>query len=205
MFVIAVTGGLGAGKSTAADYLASRGAVVIALDEVAKRALQESPAVRSRVVERFGDAVLGDDGRVDRRALAAAAFGDAQAATDLNAIVHPAAIDETRRALAQLAERDDPPLVVLEIPLLAEAPALLDDADMVIAVEAPDDVRVARAVARGMREADARARIARQATDEQRAAIADAVIVNDGDENGLRRALERIFEESVVPAMDREL
>lgn len=203
MFTIAVTGGLGAGKSTAARFFAAHGAHIIALDEVARATLVGDPQVLAQVVAHFGESVVGADGRLDRPALAKAAFGTADAAHVLNSIVHPAAIRETERQLAELAASAPPPaVVVLEVPLLAEAPALLEDADEVLAIAAPIDARVARAVERGMAESDARRRIEIQATDADRAAIADAVVENDSDEASFEAALTRYWDERVAPHVD---
>lgn len=202
MFVLSVTGGLGAGKSTACEFFASRGARVISLDAVAKDVLTSDSGVREAVTTRFGVGVLGPDGRVDRAALAAAAFGDKDAASALNEIVHPAAIARAHRLLCDVAsEPDAPALVVLEVPLLAEAPALLDLSDAVLAIASDEEARVARAVLRGMSEPDARRRIARQASDEDRAALATAVIVNDCGLGEFEGALEEYYATSVAPRL----
>lgn len=199
MFTLAITGGLGAGKSTASRWFVARGATVISLDEVARETLADDPAVLRDVVSHFGDSVVGEDGRLDRAALAGAAFRTVDAAHTLNSIVHPAAIEVTKRRLAELAARADTPvLVVLDIPLLAEAPGLLVAADAVLAIAAPMEARIARAVAREMSEADARRRIAAQATDADRAGLANAVIENDGDIEGFEAALARFWREHIA-------
>lgn len=204
MFTLAVTGGLGAGKSTAARHLGALGAAVIDLDRVAKAVLDDVPGVRERLVERFGDDVVGGDGRIDTQALAAAAFGDATGAADLNDIVHPATIDAVRTLVSDVSHDDRAPeFVVLEIPLLAEAPQLLDDVDAVLAIRASEETRIARAVSRGMTESDARARIARQASDERRAGIADAVIMNDGGLADFRSALSAFYRDAILPRLAR--
>lgn len=199
MYVLGVTGGLGAGKSTAAEVFESRGAVVIDLDEVAKRLLDEAPAVRERVVESFGEGVVGDDGRVDTQALADAAFADAGSAERLARIVHPAVFAAVAGALDALALQGEPPrVVVLVIPLLAESPLFLELVDAVLAISSDEEARLERAVSRGMRADDAERRIALQAGDAERRAIADYVIENDGDLESFRRALTEFWETEVA-------
>jgi dephospho-CoA kinase len=202
MYVLALTGGLGSGKSTAADIFAERGAVVIDCDDIARTLLDEAPVVRDRVVEAFGPGVLGADGRIDRAALADAAFVSAEATAMLDAIVHPAVLAAIAGALDTLALQGEPPrVVVLVVPLLAESPLFLEPVDAVLAISATEDARIERAVARGMTREDAERRIARQAGDGERRAIADHVIDNDGDLESFRRAIIE-FWESVV--MSRE-
>lgn len=182
MYVLALTGGLGSGKSTAAELFADRGALVIDLDDIAKTLLNEVSVVRDRVAEAFGETVLGADGRVDHRALAAAAFASEESTQRLNAIVHPAVLTAVAGALdALVLQADAPRVVVLVIPLLAESPLFIEPVDAVLAISAPEDVRIERAVERGMSREDAERRIARQAGDAERRAIADYVIENDGD------------------------
>lgn len=182
MYVLALTGGLGSGKSTAAALFAERGAVVIDLDDVAKTLLDEVPAVRERVAEAFGPSVLAPDGRIDRAALAEAAFASSEATARLDAIVHPAVLAAVAGALDALALQERPPgLVVLVVPLLAESPLFLEPVDAVLAISAHEDARLERAVSRGMSREDAERRIARQAGDAERREIADYVIENDGD------------------------
>lgn len=200
MHVLAVTGGLGAGKSTAAQLFEDLGAIVVDLDDVAKTLLDEAPAVRDRVVEAFGTAVVGTDGRIDHAALAATAFATPEATAKLDAIVHPAVLHAVAGALDTLAlQGDTPRVVVLVIPLLAEAPALLDLVDAVLAISASEDARVERAVSRGMTEADAENRIARQVSDSEREAIADYIIDNDGDLDAFRSVLVSFWENEIAP------
>lgn len=180
MFVLAITGGLGAGKSTAADLLVARGAALCSLDEVAHDVLSPGSEALARIAVEFGDCVIASDGSLDRAALAEIAFTCHESAARLNAIVHPLVVSRTRQVLTDaLAGPNPPAALVLEIPLLAEAPELVEIADEVLAISAPEELRLARAVARGMDEADARHRIICQATDEEREALATHVIVND--------------------------
>lgn len=188
MYVLALTGGLGAGKSTAAEVFAERGAVVIDCDEVAKRLLDESQAVRDRVVAAFGEGVVGQDGRIVRSALAEAAFASAESAAQLDAIVHPAVLAAVAGALDTLAlQGEQPPVVVLVVPLLAESPLFLEPVDAVLTISATDEARLERAIARGMSLEDAERRMARQAGDGERREIADYVIENDGDVESFKR------------------
>ncbi len=198
MYVLGVTGGLGAGKSTAARVFADRGAVVIDADEVAKRLLDEVPAVRERVVDAFGPDVMGPDGMIDRAALAARAFASDEDAARLDAIVHPAVATAFIGVLDALSIADEPPaVVVLVVPLLAEAPSLLEVMDAVLTISAHEEVRIDRAVARGMRREDAENRVARQVGDAERREIADYVLENDGDLESFEDELIA-FWESVV-------
>ena len=198
MYVLALTGGLGAGKSTAAGVLAERGAVVIDLDDVAKAMLDEVPVVRDRVIEAFGPEVLGADGRIDRAALARAAFATEEAALTLDLIVHPAALASVAGALDALALRAQPPrVVVLVIPLLVEAPLFLEIVDAVVTISAHEDLRLERAIARGMTREDAERRIAHQAGDAERRDIADYVIENDGGVEEFQRAVADFWDAEI--------
>lgn len=181
MFVIMITGGIGAGKSLAANYLRSRGAFAFDTDEFAHDLLRIGTDVFDALVRTFGEDIVGGDGEIDRGALAARVFGSADLTAKLNAIVHPAITRELARALADMkADPTAPSTVVLEVPLLAEVPDAVKLADVVLAVSAAPKIRIERAVAAGMNRDDVVRRLERQATDEQRAALADRVIVNEG-------------------------
>jgi dephospho-CoA kinase len=181
MYVLAVTGGIGSGKTTAARLLGDLGATVIDLDDLAKRLTDAGGPLVEAVVTAFGQAVLAPDGGVDHKALAGLAFASPEAARQLDDIVHPGVYAAVAGALDLLAEMPEPPsVVVLDIPLLAEAPEFFDFVDGVLVVSSDEDARVARLTARGMSEADARARMALQASDAERRAIADWVAENDG-------------------------
>lgn len=200
MFVVTVTGGIGAGKSTAAEFFQRRGAVVLELDDIARRLQEPGSPLVARLADRFGADIVKSDGSLDRRLLAQRAFASPEDAADLNAIVHPAVASEVGPALTELRLLpNQPPVVVLVVPLLVEAPVFGEMADVVLAIEAPEDVRIARAVSRGMPESDARARLACQATDADRAACADQVIVNDRDLEAFESELAR-FWDGVVSA-----
>jgi len=200
MYVLALTGGLAAGKSTAMRVFADRGALVIDTDDVAKGLLDEVLAVRERVVAAFGDGVLAPDGRIDRAALARAAFATSEGAARLNAIVHPAVGAAVAGALDALSTAENAPrVVVLVVPLLAESPQLLELIDAVLAISSPEDVRVDRAIARGMTREDAENRVARQTGDAERREIADYVIENDNSLEEFRAALIDFWETEIAP------
>lgn len=200
MQVIVLTGGLGAGKSTAARFFRDRGAVVIDLDDVAAQLLVPGSPVLDAVAAEFGGPdVLYADGRLDRPALARAAFATSDATRRLNALVHPAVIREVGPSVADMRLLPDPPpFVVIEVPLLVEAPVFREIADIVVAIVAPESVRLVRAVESGLAEEDARRRMRAQATDAERAELADVVIVNDGPLERLTSSLERFWEEYAV-------
>jgi dephospho-CoA kinase len=182
MHILVLTGGLGAGKSTASGFFRERGATIVDLDDVARHSVHAGSPLLARLVEAFGDSILLSDGSLDRAALAQEAFVSPQSAARLNAIMHPAIAREVGPALAEIRLMpQQPQMVVLEVPLLAEAPVYAELGDEVLAISAPEELRLERAVAKGMDVADARRRIAAQAQDTAREALADAVIVNDGD------------------------
>ncbi len=200
MQVIVLTGGLGAGKSTAAEFFRSRGAVALDLDAIAASLLVPGTPLLARVAEEFGgEDVLLADGRLDRPALARSAFATPEAARRLNVIVHPAVVREIGPSIANMRLlQDPPPVIVLEVPLLAEAPVFAELADIVVAIVGPESVRAARAVQRGMAPDDVVRRMRSQATDAERAELADVLIVNDGPIERFTSALERFWEEYVV-------
>jgi dephospho-CoA kinase len=177
MIVVGLTGGIGSGKSTVSAMLAARGAVIIDADEITRHVQQPGSAVIGRIVERFGSEVVDDRGALIRPQLAAIVFGDPTALKDLNRIVHPAVGEEMARRVAEWAGTDR--VVILDIPLLTENPRR--DLQGKIVVDVPPDVQVERLVRyRGFTEADARARIARQSSREDRLRDADFVIDNSG-------------------------
>lgn len=181
MYVVAVTGGIGSGKSTASRYFESRGAIVLDLDEIARGALYPGSDALAEIAKAFGDQVLQADGSLDRDELARIAFADAGSTARLNSIVHPVVLREVIEGITNLRLLERPPrMVVLEVPLLAEEPVLADVADTVLAIETPVERRIENAVARGMDIDEAWRRVSRQATDADRAALADHVISNTG-------------------------
>jgi dephospho-CoA kinase len=190
VILVGLTGGIGSGKSTVSALLAQRGAIVIDADAITRQVQQPGSPVLDELAERFGHEVIADDGNLDRPALAALAFGDPEALKDLNAIVHPAVRAEMDRRVAELVDTDR--IVILDIPLLAENPRR--GLQGVIVVDVPVEVQVERLVRyRGFDEADARARIGRQATRDQRATIADVIIDNSGDIDELLDQVDRAW------------
>jgi dephospho-CoA kinase len=201
MILVGLTGGIGSGKSTVSAMLAERGALVIDADLVTREVQQPAQPLLAKLAERFGD-VLTPDGALDRVRLAAIAFADDQALKDLNAIVHPVVRAEIMRRVREL--RDTDRLVVLDVPLLVEGHTY--GARAIVVVDTPVDVAVQRLVMfRGMSEADARARIGRQATREERLAVADRVIDNSGDEAALAEQVDEVWTwmQSVPPVPPR--
>ncbi len=192
MIVVGLTGGIGAGKSTVSAMLAERGAVVIDADAVVHEVQSPGHPVLAQMVEHFGPGILLPDGRLDRQAVADIVFGDDEALAELNKIVHPAVGEKIARRMAAEAETDH--VVILDVPLLVESGR--DDLAALIVVDVDPEVAVERLVAqRGMSEADARARIKRQASREERLAKADHVIDNHGDRDALARRVAEVWDQ----------
>ena len=181
MIRIGLTGGIGSGKSTVARLLAERGAVVIDADHIAREIVEPGQPALTEIAERFGAEVISPDGSLDRGALAAIVFADSHALADLNAITHPRIAQRT----AELIEAaPDDAVVVYDMPLLVEN-GLTEGWDHVIVVDADREVRIQRLIERGLDAADIEARMSRQASDEERRAVADIVIDNSGDIDAL--------------------
>ena len=189
--VVGLTGGIGSGKSTVAAMLGALGAFVVDCDGLGRQVIEPHGRAYSRVVDRFGPDIVRDDGQIDRGALAAIVFRNENELAALNAISHPA-ID------AEIADRiADAPMdlmVVLDMAVLVETDLGAGQYDTVVVVEAPLSVRLARLVQRGMTEDDARARIASQASDQQRREVADFVIDNAGDIDDLRDEVATLWD-----------
>lgn len=192
MILVGLTGGIGSGKSTVSAELARRGAVIVDADAIARQVQQPGEPLLAQMAERFGADVIKPDGSLDRAAVAAIAFTDEQALKDLNAIVHPAIGAEMNRQV--LAQRDSDSVVVMDVALLIENPR--DGLQATIVVDLDVDAQVQRLVEfRGFDEADARARISRQATREQRLARATHVIDNNGTLEELLPQVARLWDE----------
>lgn len=196
MLRIGLTGGIGSGKSTVAGLLAERGAVVVDADRIAREVVEPGTPGLAAVVEAFGESVLAADGSLDRPALASVVFTDPAARARLDAIVHPLVRD---RAVALTAEAAPDAVLVNDVPLLVET-GQAGSYDLVLVVEAELETRLARLVERGTTREDARARIAAQASDEQRRAVADVVLDNSGTLEQLVDQVDRFWRERVEPA-----
>jgi dephospho-CoA kinase len=194
---IGLTGGIGSGKSTVARLLTERGAHLVDSDVLAREVVAPGTAGLASVVAAFGDGVLTADGALDRPALAAVVFGDPGARARLDGIVHPLV---RARAVELVSALPADAVVVQDIPLLVET-GQAGAFDLVLVVEADLEARVARLVARGLTEADARARIAAQATDQQRRAVADVVLDNSGTPDQLAEQVDRFWAERVAPLL----
>jgi len=184
---IGLTGGIGAGKSTVAPLLAGRGAVVIDADLIVRELQQPGAPVFVEMVSRFGRGIVRPDGTLDRPAVAAIVFSDRDQLAALNGIVHPAVTDEMTRRRQALAGTDA--TVLLDIPLLFESN--YSDLDVIVVVDVDPEIAVQRLIEhRGFNELDARARIASQASREDRLAIADFVIDNSGSLDDVAAAVD---------------
>ncbi|QEO10087.1 dephospho-CoA kinase [Protaetiibacter larvae] len=181
--LVALTGGIASGKSTVARRLAELGAIVVDADRVAREVVEPGTPALARIAEAFGPGVIAADGTLDRAALGAIVFGDEGARLRLNAITHPA-VGERSRALFAAALADDPDAVVVyDVPLLIDEQGRgrADEFERVVVVSADEETRLRRLVGlRGMDEAEARRRIAAQAPEAARLAIADDIIDANG-------------------------
>ncbi|MFE3640436.1 dephospho-CoA kinase [Streptomyces sp. NPDC059169] len=192
MLKVGLTGGIGAGKSEVSRLFVSYGAVLIDADKIAREVVEPGTPGLDAVVEAFGPEVLTGDGTLDRPKLGAIVFADADRLARLNAIVHP--LVGARSAELEAAAGPDS-VVIHDVPLLTEnhlAPLY----DVVVVVDAAPETQLERLVRqRGMTEEEARARMAAQATREQRRAVADLVIDNDGPLEALETQVRRIWED----------
>jgi dephospho-CoA kinase len=193
---VGLTGGIGSGKSTVAGRLVEQGAVVIDADCLAREVVGPGTEGLAAVVADFGAGVLTPGGELDRVLVAERVFGDDAARARLNGIVHPLVAARSAELIAAAA---DDAVIVQDIPLLVEG-ALAAGFPLVVVVHADAEVRVRRLVEqRGMPEPDARSRIAAQATDEQRRAVADVWLDNSGARDGTLAAVDRLWAERLVP------
>lgn len=197
---VGLTGGIGSGKSEVSKRLAAHGAIVIDADRIAREVVEPGTPGLVRVVEEFGPEMLRADGSLDRQRLGSIVFADPERLAALNAIVHP--LVAARAAELQEAAPDDA-IVVYDVPLLVEN-NLAGQYEVVIVVDAADEIRVDRLTRlRGMSEADAKARIAAQATREDRLRVADIVIVNEGTLEELQARVDEVWEELRARAANR--
>lgn len=189
MRVVGLTGGIGSGKSLAAEYFADLGALVIDADQLARAAIERGSRGFDEVVAMFGDSIL-KNGDIDRRALGELVFGDPAKKAALEAIIHPWVRSEFEAAVLSLSGNQT---LVYEIPLLFETGGA-DRFDIVITVEADMDKRIERLREKGLHPSEIQARIAAQASREERISIADYVIENNGSRDDLLRQVENIWD-----------
>jgi dephospho-CoA kinase len=192
MYRIGLTGGIGSGKSEAARVLADLGAVVVTADELARRLVEPGSPVLERIVESFGRDVLAADGSLDRKRLAAVAFGDPAKLAVLNEITHPPLVAAIIGRLEELGRGGASGVAVVDAALLTEWD-ITDLFDLVLLIASPAEVRVGRLVASGYTEADARARIQAQLPEERLREAADHVVENEGTLEELRGAVRDLW------------
>ena len=197
--MVGLTGGIGSGKSTVARMLADRGAVVVDADLIA-REIVERPEVLAALAERFGPEILAADGTLDRAALAERAFVTDELRKELEAITHPPIGEEFLRRVAA-APADG--IVVHDVPLLVESTRGYQYGGVIVVV-APKGARLRRLEERGVPRADAERRMALQATDEERAAVATWILDNSGAVEDLERQIEAIWPDLVARAKPEE-
>ncbi len=196
MPVVGLTGGIGSGKSTVAALLRERGAVVVDADALARQVVEPGRPAFDQLVERFGPTIVAPDGALDRPELARLAFADDESRRALEAITHPAINAEFQR---EMEATPADAVVVHDVPLLVEAVTARGRRyERVIVVEAPRETRLVRLEARGVPRHDAEARMAAQATDEQRREVATWLLDNSGDETALAAQVATLWEELVA-------
>jgi dephospho-CoA kinase len=187
----ALTGGIGSGKSTVSELLARRGAVLVDADIIAREVVEPGTPALAALVERFGSGILAGDDTLDRAALARVAFADDESRAALEAITHPAINEEFTR---RLRDAPDDAIVICDVPLLVESTqARARGYELVIVVEASRDVRLRRLEGRGVPRDDAERRMAAQASDEERRAMATYLIDNGGDLAALESQVDAVW------------
>ena len=194
MLLVALTGGIGSGKSLAGEYLAALGAIVVDSDQLARAVVERGTPAFDEIVARFGDEIL-KDGNLDRSKLGELVFSNPAARAELEAITHP----RIREALDEIVASCDPEdVIVNQIPLLVETGGK-DRFDYIISITAPLELRRERCIARGMKSYEFEKRVAAQASDEERTAISNHVIDNAGDADALLLAIEELWESELKP------
>jgi dephospho-CoA kinase len=190
MLLVGLTGGIGSGKSTAARMLAELGAIVLSADGFARDAVASGTPGFERVLELFGPEIVGSDGELDRSAIAAIVFSDPDRRAELERVIHPEVRRRIAEGVAGAAGTDG--VVVVDSPLLIET-GDHRGFPLVVVVSASTSTQIARLVARGMDEGDARARLASQMPLEDKAEVADVLLDNEGTEADLRAQVERLW------------
>ena len=198
MLSIALTGGIGSGKSLAGEFFQELGAVVIDSDQLARDVIERGTEGFDEVIARFGDEVL-DGGEIDRTKLAAVVFNDESARRDLEEIIHPKVRELATKIAARVSNNG---VVINQIPLLFETQGA-GRFDLVIAITSNLDLRKARLTERGLKAYEIESRIKAQATDEERASIANFVIRNDGSIDELERAIRDLWEREILPRVNK--
>jgi dephospho-CoA kinase len=195
MTIVALTGGVAAGKTAVTDVLRDRGALIIDADVLARSAVEPGTKALGRIADRFGSDMLKDDGSLNRQALGALIFADETARHDLNDIVHPEVKRLYDEAVAEATRLHPETVLVYAVPLLAEA-RQVSEFDAVVVVHAPADVRLRRLVEhRGLSEEEARQRVGAQISDEDRLGLADVVLDASDDVDDTKRGAEELFDE----------
>jgi dephospho-CoA kinase len=197
--LIALTGGIGAGKSSAASHLARLGAFHISADQLARDVLERGEEGYNQVVAEFGDDIL-TNGLIDRSKLGEVVFRDGAKKKTLEQITHPLIQKKFREIYSRLPEGA---VVTYEIPLLAENPERAVEFDLILSIETSEEIRRERLLERGLSNEQASARIAAQAPDSHRRALAHHVIENNGDRDALLRSLEEWWAIFVAPKINR--
>lgn len=190
MLVVALTGGIGAGKSLVAQYFSELGARVVDADQLSRIAIERGSEGFDEVITRFGEGILRN-GDIDRKALGEIIFKDKSAKADLEAIIHPRVRELFFEVVSDLAADE---ILIYEIPLLVETGAD-SNFDQIITVEADLEIRKSRLLKRGMFISEIESRLAVQASPSEREAVATHVIENSGDEDQLLRKVENLWEE----------
>jgi dephospho-CoA kinase len=196
VLTVALTGGIGSGKSLVGEYFEALGALVIDSDQLAREVIERGSEGYDLVVSRFGDSIL-KDGEIDRAALARIVFEDQLARRDLEGIIHPRVRARSEEFIAR-ASADA--VVINQIPLLFETGGA-DRFDLVITVEADEGTRIQRAITRGLKEYEVRKRMASQASETDRRSIADIVIVNEGSREELLSRVEQVWGDELLPRL----
>ncbi|MCX6442042.1 MAG: dephospho-CoA kinase [Actinobacteria bacterium] len=190
MLVVALTGGIGVGKSLVAQYFSELGARVVDADQLSRIAIERGSEGFDEVITRFGESILRN-GDIDRKALGAIIFKDKSAKADLEAIIHPRVRELFFEVVNDLGSDE---ILIYEIPLLVETGAA-SNFDQIITVEADLEIRKSRLLKRGMFISEIESRLAAQASPSEREAVATHVIENSGDEDQLLRKVENLWEE----------
>ncbi len=194
VLLVALTGGIGSGKSLAAEYFAELGAQVLDFDQIARDVIERGSEGFDEVIARFGDEILSQ-GNIDRRKLGDIVFSNPDARLDLEAIVHPKIREEFDTTVSELESGS---ILISQIPLLVESKNEYPF-EFVITISAPEALRRTRLLERGMKDFQITKRLEVQVSDEKREAIADAIIHNTGDKDHLLRQVENLYEDRLYP------